>query len=115
MTWRAPFTWPSRQVHIGHYVYRDNESAWVDPLDPIVTQYNYSTVNLNATSIDGEPLLQANFSFELGRVFTALDVDGQPTDEYVNGSLLNMTMVNASGVNGSTTFGLELFYVSTPG
>jgi len=26
-----------------------------------------------------------------------------------------MTMVNASGVNGSTTFGLELFYVSTPG
>jgi len=40
-------------------VYRDDESAWVDPLDPIVTQYNYSTVILNATSIDGEQLLQA--------------------------------------------------------
>jgi len=64
-----------------------------------VTQYNYSTVNLNATSIDGEPLLQANFSFELGRVFTALDVDGQPTDEYVNGSLLNM----AGGVLTTST------------
>ena len=51
----------------------------------------------------------------MGRVFTALDVDGQPTDEYVNGSLVNMTMVNASSVNGSTIFGLELFYVSTPG
>ena len=41
-------------MHTGHYAYRDSESAWVDPLDPNVTQYNYSTVTLNATSVDGK-------------------------------------------------------------
>jgi hypothetical protein len=36
----------------------------------------------------------------LGQVFTALGADGQPTNEYVEGNLLNMTMIEAADANG---------------
>ena len=49
----------------------------------------------------------ANFSQDpkLGRVFTRVGAGGQPEDEYAAGSLLNMTMIDPSAANGSTTFG----------
>jgi len=103
----APEIGEAEVVHAGYYAYRGTESVWVDPLDPNVTQYNFSIVTLNATSVDGELRLVANFSQnpKLGRVFTRVGAGGQPEDEYTAGSLLNMTMIDPSAANGSTTFG----------
>jgi len=114
----APEITPNYTVFVGAYTFRANETQWVDPLDPNATLANYSRVVLNVTSIDAEPAMRANITHPgLGRLYTKLAYPGSyPYAEYVQGDLLNMTLLSTTdGANKTTTFGVELYYVAPPG